>query len=287
MNEHWTERDWQTLAININGQNCTPFLGAGAAFPTLRLGKEIAQQWAKEYLYPFDDSSNLARVAQYVAVQHGTAFVPKSMIVKEIAGKKPSEPSDDDPHRILAELGLPLYMTTNYDNFMHEALLRASRPAVRAHCQWHTGLGIKRLKRQQLDPTRETPVVYHLHGIAEDPRSIVITEEDYLNFLILTSADKNLIPPQIAEAFSNKSLLFLGYSLQDINFQVLFRRFADMISSSETKHFAVQIDPATDPVHGEAQRIYLQKQLHGKQVKVFWGNCAEFCLKLRDHCRPN
>jgi len=288
MNDHWTERDWQTLAIHVKAQNCTPFLGAGAAVPTLRLGRDIAQDWAVEYDYPFTDSTNLARVAQYVAVAHGDDFIPKEKIAREITARKAPLPNVDDPHRILAGMDMPLYLTTNYDDFMHQALLQAHRRSVREHSHWHHGLGIAKLRRKQLEPTRETPVVYHLHGIADEPRSILITEDDYLNFLVLTSKDANLIPPQIAEALSNKSLLFLGYGLQDINFLVLLRRFATLISSSQTRHFAVQIDPATtDRHHGEAQRVYLQKQLHGKQVKVFWGSCAEFCLKLRDHCQPN
>jgi hypothetical protein len=283
INDHWTEDDWDALVLNIEAKRCTPFLGAGAAVPALPLGREVAERWALKYDYPFEDSANLARVAQYVAVRYKDSYYPKKTIADEIIDRKSSGLGDRDLHRILARLDLPLYLTTNYDDFMHQALLREDRPAIREHCRWNEQ-GPRKPKRRSFVPSSETPVVYHLHGVAEDPASIVITEEDYLTFLVKTSENPELIPPQISEAFSERSLLFLGYALQDITFLVLFRRFADFFKRSNGQHFAVQIDPATNPKQGQAQRAYLRKQLEGNQVRVFWGTCEEFCLELRKRC---
>ncbi len=68
------EINWRLLLQRIKTGNCTPFLGAGTCFGALPLGKDIAQEWAVEYGYPLEDSSNLVRVAQFLAVQEDPMF---------------------------------------------------------------------------------------------------------------------------------------------------------------------------------------------------------------------
>jgi hypothetical protein len=51
----------------------------------------------------------------------------------------------------------------------------------------------------------------------------VLTEDDYLDFLVKVSWDNTVIPPRIAEALTDSSLLLLGYHLQDWDFRVMFR----------------------------------------------------------------
>lgn len=291
MNAEWSENDWDMLVLNIRKGHCTPFLGAGVAVPALPLGGAVAEAWAKEYDYPFPDKTNLARVAQYVAVDRGDYAFPKMKIGAEIGEAKPPLSSADEPHHVLASLNLPLYLTTNYDDFMHRALTRTKPKAVREHCRWYESLVLrKRHPVARVNPTPEIPVVYHLHGIADKWNSIVITEEDYLNFLIITSEFPS-IPTGIIEAFAEKSLLFLGYSLQDINFRVLFRKFAPILTKGR-RHFAVQIEPGPGDTEKqkkdfEKQRLYLEKELKGQQVTVFWGTCAAFCKELSTRCQTN
>src|SRR5258706_745560 len=64
--EGWrTAGSWESLLHAIKNKDCTPFLGAGASAHILPLGKAIADDWAKEFHYPFSDSGNLPRVAKY------------------------------------------------------------------------------------------------------------------------------------------------------------------------------------------------------------------------------
>jgi hypothetical protein len=63
------EHDWELLLGRIHAGKCTPFLGAGACWPTLPMAKEIAREWAKLHKYPLDDKEDLARVAQFVGVR--------------------------------------------------------------------------------------------------------------------------------------------------------------------------------------------------------------------------
>lgn len=75
------EGDWGLLLERIKDGKCTPFLGAGACAGTLPLGAEVAKEWAEKYAYPLEDSSDLARVAEYLAVTKDP-MSPKEEIAK-------------------------------------------------------------------------------------------------------------------------------------------------------------------------------------------------------------
>ena len=68
------ERDWDLLLRRIKAGKCTPFLRAGACYGVLPLGSHIAQEWAEEHDYPLEDCGDLARVAQFLAVQYDPMF---------------------------------------------------------------------------------------------------------------------------------------------------------------------------------------------------------------------
>src|SRR3954451_6243476 len=134
----WQEGDWEALLLAIKFGQCTPFVGAGASVGTLPLGGELAERWAKRDQYPFGDVRNLPRVAQYTAVTRG-ANLPRLRVKEEFTGKGP--PNFDAPgeiHGVVAQLPLAVYITTNYDNFMAEALTKAGRQPVSEICPWRT-----------------------------------------------------------------------------------------------------------------------------------------------------
>lgn len=114
---------------------------------------------------------------------------------------------------------------------------------------------------------------------------MVLTEDDYLDFLTVTSGTKWLMPPRVEKAFADTRLLFLGYSLEDMTFKVLLRRIATVIRRIERSHLTVQLRPVSEkdgPV-GQ-QRIAIReayvRRLLGNRAKVYWGSCDEFAAEL-------
>jgi len=92
----------EVLLRSIRDGKCTPFLGAGACHPTLPLGSDIASQWAKKFVYPMRDETELARVAQFMAVQGEESF-PKELIRDLIKERGiPNFDDEKEPHRVLA-----------------------------------------------------------------------------------------------------------------------------------------------------------------------------------------
>jgi hypothetical protein len=59
-----TEAGWKTLLERIREQKYTPFLGADSTGSVMPSRSSIAERWAKEFDFPFEDSSDFARVAQ-------------------------------------------------------------------------------------------------------------------------------------------------------------------------------------------------------------------------------
>ncbi len=293
--DRWDDNTWNGLLLAIKFKNCTPFLGAGACAGVLPLGRDIAAKWALEYGYPFSVSDGLPRIAQYMAIK-SAPDTPKFEIRREFAGKGPPDFTDpNEPHRVVADLELPIYITTNYDDFMTQALRRADplRVPKQLVCRWD--LAGKR-NRADFDPgfvpTPQNPIVFHLHGRLSDQladqSSMVLTEDDYLEFLVSVSRDKAIIPPCIEAAFASSTLIFMGYSLEDINFRVIFRKLANYLQRSQSeRHVSVQIAPKPDESTEEmikranAQKDYLEKQYGLQKVKVYWGTCKEFAADLR------
>ena len=71
------------------------------------------------------------------------------------------------------------------------------------------------------------PLVYHLHGEIDNPQSMVLTEDDYLSFIVNLSVNiDKLFPAGIRTAIASSSMIFIGYSLSDWNLRIIFRKIA-------------------------------------------------------------
>ena len=274
------DRDWLLLLRRIKDGKCTPFLGAGACFGVLPLACEIADDWTQEYASPMADCKDLVRVAQFLAVQFDPMF-PKEELLKKFQGASPPDFSaPGEPHGILADLPLPVYMTTNYDDFMVKALQDRHRDPKREFCRWNTYIRDEpSVFDEGFRPTVANPVVFHLHGHNEACESMVLTEDDYLTFLVNISRDQNIIPPRILEAFTGSSLLFIGYGLADWDFRVLFQ---GLVNATDPNLRRISVTVQLPPEQKELQEY--QEKYFGemsKGMRVFWGTAAEFVAELK------
>ncbi len=284
------DRDWDLLMRRIKTGKCTPFLGAGASQGVLPLGSQIARDWAKEFGYPLDDDGNLARVATYLAVQYDAMYPKETLLKKWFQNpKQPDFTNPAEPHATLASLPLPMYMTTNYDPFMTQALKAAGKKPRRELCKWNNFIKDTPSifdKDPGFEPSVEEPVVFHLHGHDEFAESLVLTEDDYLDFLVSISKDDQLLPHQVRRCLAGTSLLFVGYSLSDWSFRVLFRGLVTSVEQSLRRiSVTVQMPPASEqnpqvPKQSEIQS-YLAKYFDQIDIRVYWGTAQEFMSELR------
>lgn len=211
----WGELDEDERAIllrRIKNGRCTPFLGPENGFDPIEPASKIAMRWAEEHHYPLADEANLPRVAQFRATVLGDRDAVHEKLAELLNGQKAPDFNDpDEPHRVLASLPLPIYINTHYRTFIYRALkaTRVKDPRW-DRCRWREGdeSGDPSVF-EGYKPSVANPLVYYLFGHVDDPSSVVVTEDDHLDFLIRTSQDEKLIPSVIQRTFTNYTLLFL------------------------------------------------------------------------------
>jgi hypothetical protein len=287
------EADWARLLAQLGRGDCTPFLGAGAC-GTLPSGAELRSRWAAAYEYPFADDGDLARVMQYAAISEGDTIYLKENVCQYLGSAQPPDFDDPaEPHALLADFPIPVFITTNYDDFLARALKVVGKNPNSAMCSWFADADYDREFFETmpgLKPTPAEPLVYHLHGSMQTPKSLVLTESDYLEFLvkITTSHDDEalrIIPSAILSALTDNPLLFIGYSLQDWTFRVLFHGLLRTIPGiHRRRNVSVQLLPPVPQRTKEAEeraRRYLTRYLEDWRISIYWGTATEFCRELR------
>lgn len=168
--------------------------------------------------------TNLQRTSWYYEVEHERKALVDFVNGKVSAGKEPSAIL-----RALVEIDFPIVITTNYDQLFEVAQHRwnAAHPD-RA----------RTLRSSIYDPRPEALTeeylhvpapnerwFFKIHGCVSKPESIVITDEDYIKFIMRMNAAETHqpIPARIRALLSEWTTLFVGYSLLDYNLRLLFR----------------------------------------------------------------
>ncbi|MFG6194842.1 SIR2 family protein [Nonomuraea sp. JJY05] len=285
------EAAWDLLIGDLNNGDCIPFLGAGASAERLPLGGQLAAKWASKINYPYADSDNLARVMQYATtmVYRDATRTKREFLKAEFANATPPDRTDQFPvHAVLARYPLPLYITTNYDDFMFLALQQARKQPIWDLCPWYamssddwTG---SPFREPAFTPCVERPLVYHLHGHHKEPHSIVLIEDDYLDFLVRLAQDgrhtnassasprgghpMTLLPFPVRTALRTKALLFIGYGLRDWTFHVMFRTLLHGLPGTmRREHTSVQLNPDD---HSAEERQYLERYFQAQSIRILW-----------------
>ncbi|MBP8056424.1 MAG: SIR2 family protein [Chloroflexi bacterium] len=195
----------------------------------------------------------------------------------------------DNPLQILAQLPLAIYVTTSYYDFLEAALRAAGKDPVTEICYWHDDLQdeVPSIFKTDKDfqPTPQRPLVYHLNGLDAYPASLVITEDDYLDFLVKVAEDLEAVPRRVTQALSDSTLLLLGYQLEDWNFKSLFRGLINTRSSSRRLlSLSIQMIPANMPAEQTEMRQkvqdYLGRYFDKANFDVYWGTPQEFTQEL-------
>ena len=244
------------IADAVSRQRCILFLGAGAHAPSpdrsplqypaeLRppigaaLSRKLAADCNLSGRFPSEDPSNLQRVALFYEVARSRRQLVDAVINAVQTDKHPSPML-----RALAELGFPLVITTNYDQLFEGALIAAGKqPRVAVYTPNLEATVDYR------DPTAESPVVFKIHGDILRPETIVITDEDYIQFVLRMSSKEpyDPVPLTLKYYLTGWTTLFVGYSLLDYNLRLLFKTLRWKIDSASMPDM-YSVDYHPDPL---------------------------------------
>jgi hypothetical protein len=311
---------WPSLMRAIKKGQCTPILGAGLSETLLGASREIAQRWAEAYHYPMEphQREDLPQVAQYLAINQDRGFprdeleeylrqqllqryaadLPENLRTNpkaplndliDAVGLKRWEREPRDPYKVLAALPLPIYVTTNADRLLLKALEAAGKSPQVALCPWNKYVEQADSiydKEPNYLPSPEKPLVYYLYGRLGEPDSLVLTEDDYFDFLIGVTSNKDLIPAAVRRALADTALLFLGFQVDSWDFRVLFRSILSGEGGgrrSRYAHIAAQIEPEEGRIlEPERARRYLENYISkGADISLYWGGPEDFAAELQ------
>jgi hypothetical protein len=97
----------------------------------------------------------------------------------------------------------------------------------------------------------------------------------------------DLLHSTVRMALAANTVLFIGYSLSDWTFRVLFRGLVDAIKARFGQPaVSIQLPPGdVQPGCEDAAREYLEKflgKLHNIDVRFYWGDAQSFAMQLHE-----
>ncbi|WP_263418627.1 SIR2 family protein [Terriglobus albidus] len=125
--------------------------------------------------------------------------------------------ADSELHRLIVEIGFSTIYTTNYDRWLERAFEQYKKP-------FHKIANVADLTQHAAGATE----IIKFHGDFEDDESLVLTESSYFQRMLFESPlDLRLRSDSLA-----RPILFIGYSLHDINTRYLLFRLQELWRNS-------------------------------------------------------
>ncbi len=329
-NKHDDEKDfWEYILDRIAQGQCIPFLGSRVNTGLLPGRKAVARFLAGDNS-PLPDDYDLVKVAQFISMKKTPGFlrsqylsfmkdylpgylgVPLTKAQKRQFRKasfsqmvetlnwaeKVLAVQENEPHHLLADIEFPLYMTTNVDNFMVEAIKYKQQQQIeaeereeisvdRAGLRWNPAEKESEKEKYVIPtPTETKPLVFHLNGYDGDPiqaKHLVLSEDDYLTHFVHLSRDQHtILPMNLLSQLSESSFLFLGYNLDDWDFRVILQGLLkNTAKTGEDLHVGVQLDPQENVDQVKAHE-YFERYLGRFNIDLYWGTTEQFVIDLHN-----
>lgn len=257
------------VADAVRDEECILFLGAGVhapppagspfAYPIEQrppigsaLSRALAATFDLATELPGEDPGHLQRVALAYEIAFSRARLVNAVNDAVQVGKQPSPVL-----RALARLDFPVVITTNYDQLFEKALHEVGK-------QPRVAIYTPRLEEtvDYRKPTVQSPIVFKIHGDISRPETIVITDEDYIDFVLRMSNKEpyDPLPRRLKVYLTDWTTLFVGYSLLDYNLRLLFKTLRWKIDNANLPDmFSVDFSP--DPLImdvWQSQRHYVK-----------------------------
>lgn len=136
----------------------------------------------------------------------------------EISGEIRKKITKSNIYKYIVELDFPIIYTTNYDQCLEEAFKLYGKPYKRI-------VDVNDLVKSESKAERKTQIVkFHGDINVEKNESIVLTESSYFKRLSFESP----LDIKLRADMLGKSILFIGYSLSDINIRFLIYKLNEI-----------------------------------------------------------
>lgn len=229
----------------IKSDELGAFIGAGLSIPAgFCSWKELLREPAEEIGLDVEIENDLVNLAQYYSNSK-----KRTSIDDLIKGRFSKLVNPTENHKLLSQLPISTFWTTNYDKLIEKALENNMKlPYVKTN-------------DKQLRGTNQNfhAIVYKMHGDVDSPEDAVITRSDYEEF----GYNKRKLFREILEGdLLTKTFLFLGFSFEDPNFNYVIGRLRVLLDEDNTrKHYCIMKRVNTTGKNSEYEKIRQQLQI--------------------------
>lgn len=268
----------ELLARAIRDRKAVLFAGAGLSVPLdLPTWNGLMRRAAEDLGYDPDvlirPGADYLQLAEYYRLEKGSVGPLKSWMDRSW-----DVPEDrlraSKIHRQIVDLKFPLIYTTNYDRNIERAFELHGQPYSKIVSVFDVA-----------EALHDRTQIVKFHGDFDDESSLVLTESDYFERLDFQSP----MDIKFRADVLGRSILFVGYSLTDLNLRVLLYRMEKLWAASkyadkrpESFIFLLRPDPMQERV----------LQSRGVHAIVYDGDNPDDALpelfdKLRDTVQMN
>lgn len=253
---------YSAVIEQVRKEDVVLFVGAGCSLKAgAKSANQLAQELAKllpEEIQAETDKNSLSKVAEAVIINDGNRDRVNSFLkegLEHLASGEFHKQLSNIPH-------IHNIITTNYDSLIEDA---------------YWGDRCQVFRNDECCPTYKDGKihVFKIHGDLQALDRIVISESDYRNF-IKDSTD-TLLWSKIISEMAMKTVVFVGYSVEDINVLNLIEDILKKVGRSPKKMFLIC------PMVGKTQG----KRLQQLGIKHIIGTGEEFVSATVQEIKDN
>lgn len=221
-----SNRQWGNLLKDIERQRCILLLGPrlalgqknGAEEPLIELlAQHLSNELAAEGI-PFETAAS--RDLSYIAQRFMTIPKIRRIDLEDEAISFYQKHQQTIPHfyKHIANLPFHLIINTTPEDFILKAFRKAGKLGARLmHYNYRKEMAV-----DLFEPTPGNPLIYNLLGDLSDPESLVLSQENQVDFIKNVVKGNPPIPNQLMRHFDDrKTYLFLGFNLEKWYFRLI------------------------------------------------------------------
>ncbi|MGC1121410.1 MAG: SIR2 family protein, partial [Candidatus Methanofastidiosia archaeon] len=243
------------LRESLKKRECVLFAGAGLS-KGLPQWKELVEPLAEEL--GISPGTDPRKIASYYEVEKGRKAL-EDKIVLTLREEVPLT----ETHHLLADLPLKAIITTNYDNLLERAL------SQRDYIKIVDG------REAPLAGQDQIPLI-KMHGDLETPSTIVITQKDYDDY----PENHRALIQYVMGFLISCNFFFVGYSLNDQSFHIMYAQARSLFEKSMRKSFAIFRNPP--PL--EVKRLEKESNITVIPVENYDRDIPEIFKELCGYC---
>jgi hypothetical protein len=245
----------KTYTQAIEESNAAVFAGAGLSKPAGFVNwKELLRDIAQDIELDIDKETDLISIAQYHVNENGGN---RGKINQVLIDEFTKDSIITENHKILSQLPINTYWTTNYDTLIEDAL-KGARKRIDVKIT---------AKNLAFTKPNSDAVVYKMHGDISLPHEAVLTKDDYE----LYNTKRRLYTTALLGDLVSKTFMFIGFSFDDPNLESILGKIKILLGENQRQHYCFMKKVARDKFKKDEDLFYseVKQQLKINDLKRF------------------